>query len=43
MSNGLGRQPARLRRQQPDKWIIAIKQPIGVVAAITPWNFPTPC
>lgn len=24
----------------PDKRIIAIKQPIGVVAAITPWNFP---
>ena len=25
---------------QPDKRIVAIKQPIGVVAAITPWNFP---
>jgi succinate-semialdehyde dehydrogenase/glutarate-semialdehyde dehydrogenase len=25
---------------QPDKRIIVIKQPIGVVAAITPWNFP---
>lgn len=24
----------------PDKRIISIKQPIGVVAAITPWNFP---
>jgi succinate-semialdehyde dehydrogenase/glutarate-semialdehyde dehydrogenase len=24
-----------------DRRIIAIKQPIGVVAAITPWNFPT--
>ena len=24
----------------PDKRILAIKQPIGVVAAITPWNFP---
>ena len=24
----------------PDKRIIVIKQPIGVVAAITPWNFP---
>ena len=24
----------------PDKRIVAIKQPIGVVAAITPWNFP---
>ena len=25
---------------QPDKRILVIKQPIGVVAAITPWNFP---
>lgn len=25
---------------QPDKRIIVIKQPIGVAAAITPWNFP---
>lgn len=25
---------------QPDKRIIVLKQPIGVVAAITPWNFP---
>ncbi|ESY15351.1 NAD-dependent succinate-semialdehyde dehydrogenase [Mesorhizobium sp. LNJC394B00] len=25
---------------QPDKRIIVIKQPIGVVGAITPWNFP---
>jgi succinate-semialdehyde dehydrogenase/glutarate-semialdehyde dehydrogenase len=25
---------------QPDKRIIAIKQPIGVAACITPWNFP---
>ncbi len=25
----------------PDKRIIVIKQPIGVTAAITPWNFPT--
>ncbi|WP_254441166.1 NAD-dependent succinate-semialdehyde dehydrogenase [Ruegeria atlantica] len=24
----------------PDKRIITVKQPIGVVAAITPWNFP---
>ena len=24
----------------PDKRVICIKQPIGVVAAITPWNFP---
>lgn len=25
---------------QPDKRIMVIKQPIGVVAGITPWNFP---
>ena len=25
---------------QPDKRILVIKQPVGVVAAITPWNFP---
>src|SRR5204863_7656233 len=25
---------------QSDKRILAIKQPIGVVACITPWNFP---
>jgi succinate-semialdehyde dehydrogenase / glutarate-semialdehyde dehydrogenase len=25
---------------QPDKRIIILKQPIGVVASITPWNFP---
>ncbi|MCF6304315.1 MAG: NAD-dependent succinate-semialdehyde dehydrogenase [Rhodobacteraceae bacterium] len=25
---------------QPDKRIVVIKQPIGVVASITPWNFP---
>jgi succinate-semialdehyde dehydrogenase/glutarate-semialdehyde dehydrogenase len=25
---------------QPDKRIIVLKQPIGVVACITPWNFP---
>ncbi|MBB4284352.1 NADP-dependent succinate-semialdehyde dehydrogenase [Roseospira goensis] len=25
----------------PDKRIVVIKQPIGVVAAITPWNFPS--
>ena len=24
----------------PDKRIVVLKQPIGVVAAITPWNFP---
>jgi succinate-semialdehyde dehydrogenase/glutarate-semialdehyde dehydrogenase len=26
--------------QQPDKRIVVVKQPIGVVACITPWNFP---
>ena len=26
---------------QPDKRIVVLKQPIGVTAAITPWNFPT--
>ncbi|MDF3936847.1 NADP-dependent succinate-semialdehyde dehydrogenase [Pseudomonas citronellolis] len=26
---------------QPDKRLIVIKQPIGVTAAITPWNFPS--
>lgn len=26
---------------QPDKRILVLKQPIGVVAAITPWNFPS--
>ena len=26
--------------QQPDKRILVMKSPIGVVAAITPWNFP---
>lgn len=25
---------------QPDKRILVMKQPVGVVAAITPWNFP---
>jgi succinate-semialdehyde dehydrogenase/glutarate-semialdehyde dehydrogenase len=25
----------------PDKRIVVLKQPIGVVAAITPWNFPS--
>jgi len=25
---------------QPDKRIVVLKQPIGVVASITPWNFP---
>ena len=27
-------------QHQADKRIIVIKQPVGVVAAITPWNFP---
>ena len=36
---------ARLRRHHPapsadDRRIVVIKQPIGVCAAITPWNFP---
>ncbi|QMU60810.1 MAG: succinate-semialdehyde dehydrogenase [Gammaproteobacteria bacterium] len=26
---------------QQDKRIVVLKQPVGVVAAITPWNFPT--
>src|SRR5881397_1330599 len=26
--------------QQPDKRLIVVKEPIGVVACITPWNFP---
>ncbi len=26
--------------QSPDKRIVVIKQPIGVCAAVTPWNFP---
>jgi succinate-semialdehyde dehydrogenase/glutarate-semialdehyde dehydrogenase len=25
----------------PDRRIVTIKQPVGVVAAVTPWNFPT--
>jgi succinate-semialdehyde dehydrogenase/glutarate-semialdehyde dehydrogenase len=25
----------------PDKRLLVLKQPVGVVAAITPWNFPT--
>lgn len=29
-----------LSGQHPDKRILVMKQPIGVVAAITPWNFP---
>ena len=35
---------ARLRRHDPgagaDRRIVVIKQPIGVCAAVTPWNFP---
>ena len=27
-------------QHQPDKRIVVIKEPIGVVACITPWNFP---
>ncbi|HRD49873.1 MAG: NADP-dependent succinate-semialdehyde dehydrogenase [Candidatus Competibacter sp.] len=27
--------------QQPDKRILVLKEPVGVCAAITPWNFPT--
>jgi len=27
--------------QAPDRRIVVLKQPIGVVAAITPWNFPS--
>src|SRR5262245_10234571 len=27
-------------QHQPDKRIVVVKQPIGVVACITPWNFP---
>src|SRR5262249_44900775 len=26
---------------QPDKRIMVLRQPVGVVAAITPWNFPS--
>ncbi|MEL6583244.1 MAG: NAD-dependent succinate-semialdehyde dehydrogenase [Pseudomonadota bacterium] len=27
-------------QQQPDKRIVVLKQPVGVVGSITPWNFP---
>jgi succinate-semialdehyde dehydrogenase/glutarate-semialdehyde dehydrogenase len=27
-------------QQQPDKRLLVVKEPIGVVACITPWNFP---
>jgi succinate-semialdehyde dehydrogenase/glutarate-semialdehyde dehydrogenase len=30
-----------LAHQHPDKRLIVIKQPVGVCAAITPWNFPS--
>lgn len=29
-----------LQGHQPDKRLLVLKQPVGVVAAITPWNFP---
>jgi succinate-semialdehyde dehydrogenase/glutarate-semialdehyde dehydrogenase len=28
-------------QHQPDKRILVLKEPVGVVAAITPWNFPS--
>src|SRR6202007_1157488 len=31
---------APIPQHQSDKRIVVIKQPVGVVAAITPWNFP---
>lgn len=30
-----------LQGHQPDKRLLVLKQPVGVVAAITPWNFPS--
>jgi succinate-semialdehyde dehydrogenase/glutarate-semialdehyde dehydrogenase len=27
---------------QADKRIVVVKEPVGVVASITPWNFPSP-
>ena len=30
----------RHRRSCRDKWNMSVRQPIGVVGAITPWNFP---
>ncbi len=29
----------------PDKWAMSVREPIGVAALITPWNFPIaiPC
>jgi len=32
--------PAPKRGEMRDKWNMSIRQPIGVVGAITPWNFP---
>src|SRR5690606_5799061 len=26
--------------EHPDKWAMSVRDPVGVVAAITPWNFP---
>ena len=44
-SSGSPRRPsastATSFRPRADTRILVIKQPIGVVAAITPWNFPT--
>ena len=45
-SNGSPRRPSAStatpsRRHGADTRIVVIKQPIGVCAAITPWNFPT--
>ena len=44
-SNGSARRASastatRSRRTGADKRIVVIKEPIGVTAAITPWNFP---
>src|SRR5690349_6112760 len=33
--------PKRRTAPSADRRILALKQPIGVTAAITPWNFPT--
>jgi succinate-semialdehyde dehydrogenase/glutarate-semialdehyde dehydrogenase len=30
-----------LSHQQPDKRLVVMKQPVGVCAAVTPWNFPS--
>ena len=44
-SNGSAKKPKRaygdvIPGHQPDKRIIVLKQPVGVVGSITPWNFP---